>query len=100
MLMHFREETDGGFGRGIYRRRVEGTGSGSRGGGGHGPDGWPLLALAMGGEALGAIELLAAFEPQAEPIVHLLEASTGREQHRVLGLEEPWNDRPGWRWAS
>ncbi len=56
---------------------------------GHGPDGWPLLAVAMGGEALGAIELSAAFEPQAEPIVHLLEASTGREQHRVLGLQNP-----------
>jgi PQQ-like domain len=54
---------------------------------GRGPDGWPLLALPMGGEIPEeTMRLLRSAEPVAEPIVHLLEASTGRERHRVTGL--------------
>ncbi len=56
---------------------------------GLGPDGWPLLALPLGGETPGPTDFSVAFEPLAGPIVHLLEASTGRERHRVLGLEKP-----------
>ena len=54
---------------------------------GHGPDGWPLLALPLGGEVPGESGQPFSDEPMSEPIVHLLEASTGREQHRVIGLE-------------
>ncbi len=53
---------------------------------GRGPDGWPLLALPLGG---GEPEQRSKFEwdsSVAAPIVHLLEASTGRERHTVLGL--------------
>jgi outer membrane protein assembly factor BamB len=53
---------------------------------GHGSDGWPLLALPLGGEAPGEVREPLADGATAEPIVHLLEASTGREQHRVIGL--------------
>ncbi len=53
---------------------------------GRGPDGWPMLALGLGG----AIEERSARsgedEDDAPGIVHLLEASTGRERHRVMGL--------------
>ena len=52
---------------------------------GRGPDGWPLLAIPLGGP-----------EPSREfdtnntymdsPVVHILEASTGRELHQAMGL--------------
>jgi hypothetical protein len=55
---------------------------------GSGPDGWPLLAVPLGGAA--SPELATRFawddEATAPPIVHLLEASTGRERHTVVGL--------------
>ena len=52
---------------------------------GRGPDGWPMLAVALGG---GARENPAGNRSfgVAEPEVHVLEASTGRERHRVLSL--------------
>ena len=56
---------------------------------GRGPDGWPLLALPLGGEAPVEKLRLPVGEPMAQPIVHLLEASTGRERHRVIGLTNP-----------
>ena len=52
---------------------------------GLGPDGWPLLAIAIGGP----------INPDASPgnfrraTVHVLEASTGREVHSVDGLTHP-----------
>jgi outer membrane protein assembly factor BamB len=53
---------------------------------GRGLDGWPMLALALGG---GARENLVGNQivRVAAPEVHVLEASTGRERHRVLGLQ-------------
>jgi FG-GAP-like repeat len=56
---------------------------------GHGPDGWPLLVLPLGGENRDELHELLEADPVARPIVHLLEASTGRERHRVIGLERP-----------
>ncbi len=58
---------------------------------GHGPDGWPMLAVAVGGRAeerLGEIDGMSygPTELSAEPEVHVLEASTGMERHRVPGL--------------
>jgi len=50
---------------------------------GRGRDGWPLLAVALGGQhpqlALNSSSL-------GPPMVHLLEASTGREAHTIAGL--------------
>jgi hypothetical protein len=54
---------------------------------GRGPDGWPLLALSLGfGEGDRGIDLLPD-QFIVPPVVHLLEASTGRQRHTVLGLE-------------
>ena len=55
---------------------------------GRGPDGWPLLAVPMGGledEERGNSERLSS---ETSPVVHLLEASTGRERHTVIGLAD------------
>ncbi len=54
---------------------------------GRGPDGSPLLALPLFGESPGPAPITLEEESLAQPIVHLLEASTGRERHRVIGLE-------------
>ena len=58
---------------------------------GHGRDGLPMLAVALGGSAqprLGDIAGISCGPPErlAEPEVHVLEASTGAERHRVPGL--------------
>ena len=53
---------------------------------GRGPDGWPLLALPLGGEVVGDMFALLDDGRSVVPVVHLLEASTGRERHTVLGL--------------
>ncbi len=58
---------------------------------GFGRDGWPLLAVPLGGPPLGGppLEGLANQVQLDVPIpanVHLLEASTGQEVHRVMGL--------------
>ncbi len=58
---------------------------------GLGRDGLPMLALAIGGSApprLGEIAGMSSTpsERSAEPEVHMLEASTGAERHRVPGL--------------
>ena len=50
---------------------------------GRGPDGWPMVALPLGGIEDGQ-DL--ASELFAEPIVYMIEASTGRERHKVPGL--------------
>ncbi len=52
---------------------------------GRGPDGWPLLAVPLGGPEPGR-----EFAPYNSyfnsPIVYILEASTGRELHQAMGL--------------
>ncbi len=53
---------------------------------GRGRDGWPLLALPLGGPDPEQPEMFNQDDRVAEPVLHLLEASTGREQHTVLGL--------------
>jgi outer membrane protein assembly factor BamB len=52
---------------------------------GRGPDGWPLLAVPLGEDQQRRKRFRSPEEP-ARPIVHVLEASTGRERHAVLGL--------------
>jgi outer membrane protein assembly factor BamB len=52
---------------------------------GRGPDGWPLLAVPLGGsdDQWSA----ASIDPSEQmPAVHLLEASTGRLRHTITGL--------------
>ena len=56
---------------------------------GHGPDGWPLLALPLGGDSADPFTSLFRKDHAARPIVHLLEASTGRERHTLSGLASP-----------
>ncbi len=52
---------------------------------GRGPDGWPLLAVPLGGRdpEQGMFGDTSYLNP---PTVHVLEASTGRELNRVMGL--------------
>ncbi len=54
---------------------------------GRGPDGWPMLAVPLGGifteGFLGATPDADRFTP---PVVHLLEATTGKEMHTIDGL--------------
>ncbi len=52
---------------------------------GRGPDGWPLLAVPIGGPPYQGPSS-PAFQP---PVVHNLEASTGREVHAIEGLMRP-----------
>jgi hypothetical protein len=54
---------------------------------GRGPDGWPMLAIPLGGQnpdQPGGLGRSSNFLP---PAVHMLEASTGREAQRALGLQ-------------
>ena len=53
-----------------------------------GPDGWPLLALPLGGKSLFGGLAFPRFERAEKPVVHLVEATTGRLRHSVLGLEQ------------
>ena len=56
---------------------------------GRGPDGWPMLALPIGGgEAPGRFANNRYFAPDP-PVVHLLAAATGREVHVIDGLSRP-----------
>ena len=53
---------------------------------GRGSDGWPLLAVPIGGKHPDGVEVgLRTFELEP-PVVHLLQASTGRELHTITGL--------------
>ncbi len=55
---------------------------------GRGPDGWPMLAVPLGGqnpEQPGGLGRSSNFLP---PAVHMLEASAGRETQRALGLQQ------------
>jgi hypothetical protein len=51
-----------------------------------GPDGWPLLAVPLGGAHPDGTERTFPRAILNPPIVHLLEASTGRERHTIAGL--------------
>jgi hypothetical protein len=56
---------------------------------GSGPDGWPLLAVTLGG--------IDEHGPQVNdhvmpPVAHMLELSTGREIHTIAGLTNPAAD--------
>ena len=53
---------------------------------GRGPDGWPMVAIPLGGAHDGQIARAARRDDGAPDVVYLLEASTGRERHRVPGL--------------
>ncbi len=53
---------------------------------GRGPDGWPLLAVGLGGQDPQGIFNASAAIP---PIVHNLEASTGRDVATAVGLASP-----------
>ena len=55
---------------------------------GRGPDGWPLLAVPLGGAHPDGFEGNLGPERLLRPTVHLLEASTGKERHHVNGLTQ------------
>ncbi len=54
---------------------------------GRGKDGWPLVAVPLGGDFMDRSLDLPGRRYVASGVVHLLEASTGQEQHTVVGLE-------------
>ena len=49
---------------------------------GRGPDGWPLLAISLGGW----YQVTSSMASDRPAAVHVLEASTGRELHQIEGL--------------
>ncbi len=53
---------------------------------GRGPDGWPLLVIPLGGKHPTGVESSLQALHVGPPVVHVLEASTGREVHTVTGL--------------
>jgi hypothetical protein len=53
---------------------------------GRGPDGWPLLAIGIGGRPRGIADAVSQIHPAS---VHVLESSTGRELHTIPGLANP-----------
>jgi outer membrane protein assembly factor BamB/predicted Ser/Thr protein kinase len=56
---------------------------------GRGPDGWPMLALAIGdGEATGTVAKNPYFTADP-PVVHVLAVASGREAHVIEGLWRP-----------
>jgi hypothetical protein len=56
---------------------------------GRGPDGWPLLAVPIGGKPQTEQQQQVIASPFLWPIVHILEGSTGREMHTIPGLCRP-----------
>ncbi len=56
---------------------------------GRGPDGWPLLAIPIGGRIPADMQLNIASSFLLRPVVHVLESSTGREVSTSLGLYWP-----------
>ena len=59
---------------------------------GRGPDGWPMVAIPVGGSYDGQSARAARRDDVAPDVVHLVEASTGRERHRVPGLSRVKSD--------
>ena len=53
---------------------------------GCGLDGWPLLAVPLGGQRLKGLPNQVQFDVPIAGDIHLLEASTGKEVHRVMGF--------------
>jgi outer membrane protein assembly factor BamB len=53
---------------------------------GRGRDGWPLLAVPLGGPHLEGLPNQVQLDVRIPANVHLLEVSTGKEVHRVTGL--------------
>jgi tRNA A-37 threonylcarbamoyl transferase component Bud32/outer membrane protein assembly factor BamB len=56
---------------------------------GLGSDGWPMLALPIGGKQESGGDPDDRFFPPDPPVVHLLGAATGLEEHTVTGLSSP-----------
>lgn len=56
---------------------------------GRGPDGWPLLAVPIGGRPPAESRLDFVPSPLLWPVVQVLEGSTGRELHTIPGLYRP-----------
>ena len=56
---------------------------------GLGSDGWPMLALPIGGKQEAGGDPAYRFYPPDPPVVHLLVAATGIEEHTVTGLTSP-----------
>ena len=56
---------------------------------GLGSDGWPMLALPIGGKQEAGGDPRYRFFPPDPPVVHLLGAATGIEEHTVPGLTSP-----------
>ena len=56
---------------------------------GLGSDGWPMLALPIGGKQEAGEDPAYRFYPPDPPVVHLLGAATGIEEHTVTGLTSP-----------
>jgi hypothetical protein len=56
---------------------------------GRGPDGWPLLAVPLGGKPPAESQKNLVQGPFLWPVVHVLEGSTGRELHTIPGLYRP-----------
>jgi hypothetical protein len=56
---------------------------------GRGPDGWPLLAVPLGGRTPENMELNLSPSYLHRPVVHVLEASTGREIQTAEGFQRP-----------
>ena len=56
---------------------------------GLGSDGWPMLALPIGGKQESGGDPDYRFFPPDPPVVHLLGAATGIEEHTVPGLTSP-----------
>ena len=56
---------------------------------GLGSDGWPMLALPIGGKQESGGDPDYRFFPPDPPVVHLLAAATGIEEHTVPGLTSP-----------
>ena len=54
---------------------------------GRGPDGWPLLALQLGGEDPDPSPYGFRDESTAAPSVRVFEASTGTKRHAIVGLD-------------
>ena len=56
---------------------------------GLGSDGWPMLSLPIGGKQEAGGDPRYRFFPPDPPVVHLLGAATGIEEHTVPGLTSP-----------
>ncbi len=80
-------------GRVLWWWKVDGpvmgmTGIGKPAWWGRGSDGWPLLAVPLGRQRSEELPNRVQYDLLTQPNVYLLEASTGREQHRVTGLAQ------------